>query len=96
MSADAEKLDLNAVIVDSLKRFKGLESLVVILVINRNMANEPELAYVAVSRAKTRLYILGNISGTALDNAVRRARLWLGAPTASILSMLPLNHDQNS
>ncbi len=75
MSSDAEKLDLNTVIVDSIKRFKGLESLVVILVMNRNMANEPELAYVAVSRAKTRLYVFGNILGTALDNALREAAL---------------------
>lgn len=69
-TAAADKLNSAAVTVDNIKRFKGLESMVVVLVVNSYTAKDPETAYVAVSRAQTRLYIFGSIAGTVLEKAL--------------------------
>lgn len=69
-SVAADRLNRDAITVDTIKRFKGLESLIVVLVINSYMAKDLETAYVAVSRAKTRLYIFGSITGTLLEKAL--------------------------
>jgi len=49
----------NAVVVDTIRRFKGLESKVVMLVLTRDLVSSTELLYVATSRARTHLIIIG-------------------------------------
>jgi hypothetical protein len=51
-----------AIVVDTIRRFKGLESLVVVLVVDRITAEHQELCYVAVSRARSRLFVVGDKS----------------------------------
>jgi hypothetical protein len=63
------------VIVESVARFKGLESEIVILLTDRILAKNQELSYVAVSRARSRLYVYGAIDKTTLGNSL------LGAST---------------
>ena len=60
----------NSVIVETVGRFKGLESPVVILLTDRMLSKNQELSYVAVSRAQTRLFVLGVTKGTILGNAL--------------------------
>jgi hypothetical protein len=46
-------------VLDTVRRFKGLEALVTIIVVDASMAASEELAYVALSRARTRTYLVG-------------------------------------
>jgi hypothetical protein len=46
-------------IVDTVRRFKGLEALVTIIIVTADLAANEELAYVALSRARTRTYLVG-------------------------------------
>jgi hypothetical protein len=57
---DAVGRDKNKVMVDTVRRFKGLESLVTLIVVDAALAGDDELAYVAVSRARTRTYLIGH------------------------------------
>jgi superfamily I DNA/RNA helicase len=66
-SAD-EALD-DGIVVESVHRFKGLESDVVILVLSGAMANDPALAYVGMSRAKLLLTVVGG-------EATRKSLQW--------------------
>lgn len=47
------------VTLDTVRRFKGLESLVTIIVVDAELAASDELAYVALSRARTRVFVIG-------------------------------------
>ena len=47
------------IIIDTIRRFKGLESPVVILVVTPEVALNEELLYVAISRARTHLFMIG-------------------------------------
>jgi len=47
------------VIVDTVRRFKGLESLVTVIVVDAGLVANEELIYVAISRARTRTYLVG-------------------------------------
>lgn len=47
------------VVVDTVRRFKGLESLVTVIVADADLAANEELAYVAISRARTRTFLVG-------------------------------------
>jgi hypothetical protein len=49
-----------AVVVDTVRRFKGLESRVVVLLATDALFAERELAYVAISRARTHLICIGS------------------------------------
>lgn len=60
-----------AVVVDTIRRFKGLESLVILLVVDKIAADHQELSYVAISRARSRLFVIGDFAGTRLDSALR-------------------------
>lgn len=51
--------DEDAITVDSIRRFKGLERSVVILIATPELLASPELAYVAISRARTLLSACG-------------------------------------
>ena len=57
------------VTVDTIGRFKGLESKVVVLVLDRESANNSELSYVGVSRARAMLIIIGPIAGSLIYKA---------------------------
>jgi hypothetical protein len=50
------------VVVDTIRRFKGLESPVVIIIVTPELIADEELLYVALSRARSQLIILGNES----------------------------------
>lgn len=60
-------------VVDTIVRFKGLERPVVIVAASREIADEAELAYVALSRARTHLVLVGE----------ERILDWLRSPIAS-------------
>ena len=60
-------------VVDTVLRFKGLERPVVIVAASREIADEAELAYVAVSRARTHLVLVGQ----------ERILDWLRSPAMS-------------
>lgn len=57
--ANAASPDEDAVTVDTIRRFKGLERSVVILIATQDLVKTPELAYVALSRARTLLSACG-------------------------------------
>jgi hypothetical protein len=59
----ADKNEGNAVIMDTIRRFKGLEKRIVILAATSKLIGERELIYVAVSRARTHLIVVGDING---------------------------------
>jgi hypothetical protein len=67
------------VTVETVARFKGLESPVVLLLANAAAANSRETAYVAVTRARVRLEIFGRLDGTALGDAVAKSSGFDGA-----------------
>jgi len=54
-----ERPEEDKIIIDTIRRFKGLESPVVILVVTPEVALNEELLYVAISRARTHLFIIG-------------------------------------
>jgi DNA helicase IV len=58
------------VIVESVARFKGLESEIVILLTDRILAKNQELSYVGVSRARSRLYVFGALNKTNLGKSL--------------------------
>jgi len=69
-ATDAIARTPGAVMVDTISRFKGLESLVVIVAADRLTANNLELSYVAVSRARALLVVIGPVAGTRLGTAM--------------------------
>ena len=61
----------SAVVVDTIRRFKGLEALVVVLVVDRISSEHQELCYVAVSRARSRLFVIGDLAETRMERALQ-------------------------
>ena len=60
---DASSLDSQAsgrITVDTIRRFKGLERPVIIVAAFEAVLKEPELAYVAMSRARAALFVVGS------------------------------------
>lgn len=58
-STSCNRTQNNAITVDTIRRFKGLESKVVILVVTKDLVSNTELLYVATSRARDLLIITG-------------------------------------
>lgn len=56
---DASRCENGRLIVDTVRRFKGLESLVTVIVVDAELGTNEELAYVAISRARTRTFLVG-------------------------------------
>ena len=54
-----EHFQKNSVLIDTVKRFKGLERDVIILWVNQNVVSNDALLYVGISRAKSILYVVG-------------------------------------
>lgn len=69
-STDALAPASNAVVVETIARFKGLESAAIVVMADRVCANNSELSYVAVSRARALLVVVGPVAGTALGRAL--------------------------
>lgn len=63
---NAETMDFDFLVLDTIRRFKGLERRVVIIAATPDIAGDRELIYVATSRARAYLVIVGNVS--ALQN----------------------------
>lgn len=57
---DASVRENGKFIVDTVRRFKGLESLVAVIFVDDSIAASDELAYISMSRAKLRLFLIGN------------------------------------
>jgi hypothetical protein len=53
----------DAIVLDTIRRFKGLENKIVILVLTRDDIKDKGLLYVALSRARAHLVIIGDITG---------------------------------
>lgn len=67
-----------SVVVDSIARFKGLEAVAVVVLADRISANSGELSYVAVSRARALLVVVGPLRGTQLGKALLAGQCQLG------------------
>ncbi len=67
---DADSGTSVGVTVDTVERFKGLESAVVLLISDRDLCRNHELSYVGVSRSRNRLYVFGPLSGSLLNGAL--------------------------
>jgi len=61
--ATCERPEEDKIIIDTIRRFKGLESPVVILVVTPEVVLNEELLYVAISRARTHLFMIGEKLG---------------------------------
>lgn len=70
-TTDAVTRAPSSVVVETIARFKGLEALAVIILADRLAANSQELSYVAVSRARALLIVVGPIEGTRLGQAIQ-------------------------
>jgi len=69
-ATDAVTHSPGAVVVETIARFKGLEALAIIVLADRLCGDNRELSYVAVSRARALLVVVGPISGTKLGEAL--------------------------
>jgi len=69
-ATDAASAAHGAVIVETVAAFKGLESLAVVFLADRLCANNAELSYVAVSRARGLLLVVGPVTDTQLGRAL--------------------------
>jgi hypothetical protein len=72
-SRRADEVSISAITVETVSRFKGLESPIVIILASNSMSRNMELAYVAVSRARSRLIILGSGETSILQKAINDA-----------------------
>ena len=70
LNRPAGSANSDVVTVDTIRRFKGLESPVIVLIVDYETAQSPEMSYIAVSRAQSRLYVYGEVNGTCLGTAV--------------------------
>jgi hypothetical protein len=64
--ANAEDLPDDRVVLDTVRRFKGLEQQAVVVVAPSSYAHEPEMLYVAMSRARALLVLVDTVTGIAL------------------------------
>lgn len=72
-SATALSASTRCVTVESARSFKGLEAPIVLLLADNALARDVELSYVAVTRARSRLFAFGPIAGTAIEAGIDKA-----------------------
>jgi len=60
---NCENPEKDSIVLDTIRRFKGLENKVVILALTRDDVKDKGLLYVALSRARAHLVIIGDIVG---------------------------------
>lgn len=70
LSCNAEERRFGVLCVDTVPRFKGLESPIVIAICDSEWANNSEMSYVAISRARSRFFLIGNTSGSLFNQAL--------------------------
>ena len=70
-ATNAMKIGKTSVTVEIAARFKGLESPIILLISDRELSKNQEISYVAVSRARSRLFIIGPIQGSPLEMATK-------------------------
>jgi superfamily I DNA/RNA helicase len=70
MTCNAGERNLGFLCVETVPRFKGLESPVVIAISDSEWANNTEMSYVAITRARSRFFLIGNTSGTIFNRAL--------------------------
>jgi hypothetical protein len=71
--SNAETRDAGAVVVETIPRFKGMESMCAILIADRISANNKEVCYVGVSRARALLLVVIASMGTELGEALQHS-----------------------
>ncbi len=70
LSCNAGERNYGLLCVETVPRFKGLESPIVIAMCDSEWANNSEMSYVAISRARSRFYLIGNTSGSLFNQAI--------------------------
>lgn len=72
---DALRGPSQGITVDTVDRFKGLETAVLLMISNRDLCRNQELSYVGVSRSRSRLFVYGPIAGSTLEQALSAEKL---------------------
>lgn len=70
LSTNAGERNYGVVCVETIPRFKGLESPIVMAICDSEWSNNSEMAYVSVSRARSRLFLVGITKGTLISRAL--------------------------
>ncbi len=68
-SGNVKNRTMNLLTVETVAEFKGLETPIAIVVGDNQLSSDQELSYIAVSRARTRLYVVGAINSGYLNKA---------------------------
>lgn len=70
LSTDASKRHFGFLTVETVPLFKGLESPIVIAICDSEFANNPEMSYVTISRARSLFFLLGSVEGSLFEKAI--------------------------
>ena len=71
ISSNASQASFDVIRVETVPLFKGLEAAVVIAICDSEWANNAEMSYVSISRARSRFYMIGNIKDTLMQKALQ-------------------------
>jgi superfamily I DNA and RNA helicase len=69
-STNAPNKSYNSLCVETIARFKGLESNIVITLCDFELANSMEMSYISLSRARSRFFLIGNVDRTLFQGAI--------------------------
>jgi hypothetical protein len=69
-STNAPNKSYNSLCIETIPLFKGLESNIVITLCDFELANNMEMSYVSLSRARSRFFLIGNVYGSLFHNAI--------------------------
>ena len=69
-STNAPNKSYNSLCIETIALFKGLESNIVITLCDFQLANNMEMSYISLSRARNRFFLIGNVDGTLFQNAI--------------------------
>ena len=76
----ADSPDQGSLIVDTVERFKGLEAKVVVLAGLDSLLDHPDALYVALTRARSLLVVIGSQSELAVVDRTRKSRAAIATP----------------
>lgn len=71
ISSNASQATFDVIRVETVPLFKGLDSAVVIAICDSEWANNAEMSYVSISRARSRFYLIGNVKNTLMQQALQ-------------------------
>jgi superfamily I DNA and RNA helicase len=71
ISMTASQASFDVIRVETVPLFKGLEAAVVIAICDSEWANNAEMSYVSISRARSRFYLIGNVKNTLMQQALQ-------------------------